>query len=335
MKSRSAMACRSLFSRVLLRQIAPPSSAAKVAVPARAFSTGLENGCAWMDGSIVPMSEARMPVNDWGVTHSDICYDVVPVWDGGFFRLPVYLDRFEASMAALRMDVGMDRPAMEAALGQMVGASRLRNAYVSMNASRGTPPPGSRDPRQCRNHFFAWCVPYVHVIKPELAKEGATAWIAKSVRRIPSASIDPRVKNYHWGDFTYGLLEAKDNGAETAILLDTDDNVTEGPGFNIFSVKNGRVVTPDAGVLEGISRRTVLEICAELGYAVEIRPLGVSEFIQSDEVFISTSAGGVAPLRMVDGQAIGNGAPGDVYQQIHKLYWEWMARPENRTEVSY
>ena len=68
-----------------------------------------------------------------------------------------------------------------------------------------------------------------------------SAWIAKSVRRIPETSIDPRVKNYHWGDFTAGIFEAKDRGYETVILLDSDDNVTEGPGFNVFVVKNGRL----------------------------------------------------------------------------------------------
>lgn len=322
-----------LLPRVLQRvSLTFPTTAR---APHRSFCTGLEKGCSWIDGHIVPIAEARIPVNDWGVTHSDICYDVVPVWSGAFFRLPLYLRRFEASMAALRMNIGMDLCDIEAAMSQMVGKSGLKNAYVSINASRGVPLPGSRDPRDCRNHFYAWCVPYVHVIKPDLAKVGATAWISKSIRRIPSASIDPRVKNYHWGDFTAGLLEAKDNGAETAILLDYDGNVTEGPGFNIFSVKSQRVVTADSGVLEGITRQTVLEICDELGYEVEIRPLPVAELLQSDEIFISTSAGGVAPLAMVDGQLIGKGAPGPVYQHVHQCYWQWMQRPEHRTEITY
>ena len=238
-------------------------------------------------------------------------------------------------MAGMRLNIGLERNEIEAALSLMVGRSNLLNAYVSMNASRGLPLPGSRDPRQCKNHFYAWCVPFIHVIKPELAEEGASAWIAKSVRRIPSGSVDPRIKNYHWRDFTVGLFEAKDNNFETTILLDYNNNVTEGPGFNLFSVKNGRLVTPDLGVLEGITRRTVLEICDELGYEVEIRTLPVSEFMQSDEIFISTSGGGVAPLSKVDGYTIGDGTPGPVYQHLHKVYFEWTERPEHRTEINY
>ena len=100
-------------------------------------------------------------------------------------------------------------------------------------------------------------------------------------------------------------------------------------------MKNGRLVTPDLGVLEGITRRTVLEICDELGYEVEIRTLPVSEFMQSDEIFISTSGGGVAPLSKVDGYTIGDGTPGPVYQHLHKVYFEWTERPEHRTEINY
>merc|ERR1719428_168582 len=126
----------------------------------------------------------------------------------------------------------------------MVAASGLKDAYVAMVASRGLPEPGSRDPRLCSQHFFAWCVPYVRILKPDVERVGASLWVAKSVRRIPPECLDPKVKNYQWGDFNKGLLEAKDHGAETVILLDQKGNVTEGPGFNVFSVQpNKRIVT--------------------------------------------------------------------------------------------
>ena len=112
-------------------------------------------------------------------------------------------------------------------------------------------------------------MPYVHIVKPDAAERGTTVWIAKSVRRIPKDSLDPTVKNYHWGDFTSGLFEAKENGFETTLLLDHAGNVTEGPGFNLFAVFGDRVVTPDAGVLHGITRRTVLEMADARGMETE------------------------------------------------------------------
>ncbi|MEC8643531.1 MAG: aminotransferase class IV [Pseudomonadota bacterium] len=296
----------------------------------------LTAGAAWMGGEIMPLAAARLPVNDWGIIHSDITYDVVPVWDGGFFRLDDYLARFGQSMAASRMDVGMSLADIRAALTDMVAASGLRAAYVAMVASRGVPLiPGTRDPRECGNHFYAWCVPYIHIMRPELPTEKRTAWIAKTVTRIPEASINPRVKNYHWGDFTAGLFEAKDNGYETVILLDAVGQVTEGPGFNVFAVKDGGLITSDHGMLEGISRRTVLEMAAEAGMTTEIRPLPLSEFMESDEVFLSSSGGGVIALTRVDDRIFGNGAAGPVATLLHERYWNWMGRPEMRTEITY
>ncbi len=125
-------------------------------------------GAAWKDGRVIPIAEATIGVTDWGLTHSDIVYDVVPVVEGAFFRLPDYLARFEASLRAGRFDPGLTPDRMAAALHEMVGACGLRDAYCAIVTSRGTPRiPGSRNPRDCINHFYAWVVPYIHVIRPE------------------------------------------------------------------------------------------------------------------------------------------------------------------------
>lgn len=297
--------------------------------------TDLSHGAAWFGGRIIPVAEAAIPVTDWGVTHADIGYDVVPVWRGGFFRLDDYVDRFLASVAALRLEIGMDAAGVKSALTQMVAASGLRDAYVAMVAARGrNPVPGSRDPRDCVNHFYAWCVPYVHIVKPDAADAGTSVWIAKSVRRIPADSVDPTVKNYHWGDFTSGLFEAKDRGYETTVLLDHQGHVTEGPGFNVFAVFGDRIVTSGHGVLHGITRATVLEMAAEAGFAVETRPLPLDEFWQADEVFLSSSGGGVIPVARVDDRTFSNGAAGPVATRLRRTYFDWLVRPEWRTEIA-
>lgn len=298
--------------------------------------TDWSKGAAWMKGEVVPIDEAKIGVNDWGVTRSDITYDVVPVWRGAFFRLPDYLARFEASMAALRLDVGMDRDAIRAALAAMVARSGLRDAYCAMVASRGMPLfPGNRDPRHCANHFYAWVVPYIYVMTPEVMARGADLWIAESVRRIPEDSVNPRAKNYHWGDFTQGLFEAKDAGYDTVALLDHAGNVTEGPGFNVFALKGDRAITSDHGVLHGITRRTAIEICQAKGLTVETRPLPLAEFLEADEVFLSTSGGGIAPVRKVGDRVFSNGAPGPVSVALAETYRAWLTRDDLRTPVPY
>ena len=296
----------------------------------------LSMGAAWMNGKVLPISQAMIPVNDWGLVRSDITYDVVPVIDGAFFRFDEYLTRFLSSMEDLHLDPGMSKRDIKAALHQMVGKSSLRDSYVAMVCSRGKPKiAGSRDPRDCENHFFAWCVPYVHIIKPEIVEQGATAWIAQNAYRIPENSVNPRVKNYHWGDFTQGIFEAKDKNYETVILLDYDGNVTEGPGFNVFAVKDKVLITPDRGVLAGVSRKTVLEMADHLGINTSIRALGVEELLEADEVFISSSGGGVIPIIRVNETIFGNGASGPVSIQLNETYWTWATLEKYRDPINY
>lgn len=239
-------------------------------------------------------------------------------------------------MAATRLDPGVTPDDVRAACHAIVARFGLRAAYVAMVASRGVPAiPGTRDPRTCANHFYAWCVPYVHVVQPEIAEKGASVWVAKDVRRIPEDSVNPRAKNYHWGDITAGLFEAKDEGFETVVLLDHAGNVTEGPGFNIFAVLDGRVVTPDRGVLGGITRRTVLEMCDEAGVPREARAISLEEFLEADEVFLSTTGGGVVPVVQVDRRIFSNGAPGPITSDLRERYVDWRLRAEHRQAVSY
>ena len=296
----------------------------------------LSLGAAWMNGNVLPISQATIPVNDWGLVHSDITYDVVPVINGAFFRFEEYLSRFFSSMESLYLDPGMNKSEVQKALHQMVSQSGLRDSYVAMVCSRGRPKiPGSRDPRDCENHFFAWCVPYVHVIKPEIINQGATAWISQNVYRIPEESVNPRVKNYHWGDFTQGIFEAKDNKYETVILLDFDGNVTEGPGFNVFAIKDGVLITPDRGVLAGVSRKTVLEIADYLGIGTSIRPLSVDELLAADEVFLSSSGGGVIPIVRVNETIYGNGVKGPISVRLNETYWQWTTLEKYRDPINY
>ena len=296
----------------------------------------LSLGAAWMNGTVIPISQATIPVNDWGLVHSDITYDVVPVIDGAFFRFDEYLARFLSSMKNLHLDPGMSKRDIQAALHQMVGESNLRDSYVAMVCSRGKPKiAGSRDPRDCENHFFAWCVPYVHIIKPEVVEKGATAWIAQNAYRIPENSVNPRVKNYHWGDFTQGIFEAKDKNYETVILLDYDGNVTEGPGFNVFAVKDKVLITPDRGVLAGVSRKTVLEMAEHLGINTSVRSLSVEELLEADEVFLSSSGGGVIPIIRVNETIFGNGASGPISVKLNETYWKWTTLEKYRDPISY
>jgi branched-chain amino acid aminotransferase len=295
-------------------------------------------GCAYVNGEYVPPGEAKISIFDWGFLHSDATYDVAHVWQGSFFRLDDHLERFFASMDRLRLDPGKTRDQVRAVMHECVRRAGLRDAYVEVLCTRGRPEPGSRDPRTCRNQFMAFAIPFVWIADPAKQRRGIDLLVS-DVQRIAPASIDPRVKNYHWLDMVMALFQAYDAGAETALLVDANGNVAEGPGFNVFAVVEGGVlVTPDAGVLEGISRRTVLELARGAGLAVEVRPLPAAELRRASEVFLSSTGGGVIPIARVDGEPVGGRTPGvfgPVSEKLQAAYWALHEDPRYVEAVRY
>jgi branched-subunit amino acid aminotransferase/4-amino-4-deoxychorismate lyase len=203
-----------------------------------------------------------------------------------------------------------------------------------MITTRGLAPSSSRDPRDCENRFYAFAVPYVWLVQPERQKVGIDLSVA-SVRRTPPESLDPRIKNFQWGDMVAGLFEAYDKGGETTVLLDRDGNVTEGPGFNLFALIGGRLVTPRGGVLEGITRKTIIELAGEAGWPVTLVTLPVADLARAEEVFLTSTAGGVIPVGRIDGRPVGDGRPGPVALRLRELYWAAHEDPKYTTPVDY
>ncbi len=293
------------------------------------------NGAAFTQDGYVPIADAKISVLDWGFTRSDCTYDVVHVFNGGFFRLADHLDRFAASMQKRRLAPPQSRAEMEAILHRVVGLTGLQDSYVAMVALRGRPRVGgSRRPADCENHFIAYAVPWVDVMTPDVQARGGHLWIA-STPRVPDASFDPTVKNYMWGDLTSGLLEAHDHGFDTAVLCDADGFVTEGPGFNVFIVKDGAVLTPDRGSLGGITRRSVLDLCAAEGIAAGVAPVTRAMLEDADEIFTATTAGGVMPISRLNARILGNDRPGPLSAKLRALYWQRHAEGWHRTPVRY
>ncbi len=281
------------------------------------------NGCAFVDGVFVPPEDAKISIFDWGFLHSDATYDVAHVWQGRFFRLEDHLDRFEASCRALRLDPGLSRERMREVMHECVRRAGLRDAYVELLCTRGRPAPGSRDPRTCTNRFMAFAIPFVWIADPEKQRRGVDL-VVGTPARIPASSVDPRVKNYHWLDFVMGLFEAYERGGETVVLTDGAGHVTEGPGFNVFAVFGRQVVTPSVGVLEGITRRTLIELAQREGLEVQLRELGVDELRRADEVFLSSTGGGAIAVHALDGVAIqgrNSGDIGPVTARLQAAYW--------------
>lgn len=291
-------------------------------------------GVAYVDGDYRPLSEAKISVLDWGFLRSDATYDVVHVWDGKFFRLDRHMDRFMASVEKLRMTLPVDRDGLANILNECVSRSGMRESYVEMILTRGRSPTVSRDPRDAVNNFIAFAMPFGWIMNEEQRRRGINVVIAET-RRIPVESVDPTVKNYHWLDLVAGMFESYDRGGESVVLTDLAGNITEGPGFNIFAVKGGRAATADRGVLQGITRQTAIELCEELQIPVDAGTVTAEALRGADEIFLTSTAGGVMPVTRIDGEAIGDGKPGPVTGRLTELYWAKHDDPAWVTPVDY
>jgi len=279
------------------------------------------HGHAWIDGNFVELSEAKIPILDWGFLRSDATYDVVHVWQGRFFRLDKHIDRFFESTKKLRMPCQMHRHDLKKILASCVEKAKLENAYVEMIQTRGMSPNFVRDPRQATPRIMAFAVPFGWILRQEDFEKGLDVLLT-DIKRIPPSSVDPTIKNYHWMDLVTGMLNAYEKGNDTAILVDENNNIAEGPGFNIFCVHDSQIFTPDYGVLEGITRQTVFDLANELNLTISKQFISVKDLQSASEIFATSTAGGIMPITKVNGNQVSNGKVGNITRQLHELYWK-------------
>ena len=290
------------------------------------------DGIAFCDDQFVPISEARIPMLDWGFLRSDAVQDTVSVFHGRFFRLDDHLARFKRNWQRLRMVNPYDDDTVRAILLEAVRRTGLKEAYVQMLMTRGRAPIGSRDVRLAENRFWMFCIPYVWIARPEQKETGLSMHVS-AIQRVPRETVDPTIKHYHWLDFQMALMEGYDRGADTCAVVDKDGNICEGPGFNVFAVRDGKIVTPPEDVcLDGMTRDTVFKLAEETNLEIRKDQLSPDQMRGADEVFISTTGGGVIGITKVDDVTIGSGSAGPVTRRLDDLYWSkrnagWLTTP--------
>jgi branched-chain amino acid aminotransferase len=293
-------------------------------------------GAAYVVDHFCPILTAAIPIVDVGFMHADAVYDVVSVSRGAFFRLEQHQARFARSCDAIKVRNPYDREQEAAILHELVARAGLRDAYVWWTVTRGIPPMGRNemvDPTKFENRFYAFATHFVFMFDDDQRARGVDLIVSRDRIRIPPRAVDPKAKNFHWLDMQMALFEAGERGAEWAVLTDDDGYLTEPAGANIFAIVDGTVVTPDSGCLEGLTRESVMELCKELGIPTACRRVHANELQTAHEVFMTTTAGSVMPVRSVEGKAVSeNGGAGELSIRLHNLYWEkrwagWHATP--------
>lgn len=292
-------------------------------------------GIAWVNGEFQPLSEAKLSLLDWGFVRGDCTYDVVSVFKGAFFRLDDHVDRFLSSMTKLRLTMPFDRDGLIDVMTECARRPGLRDAFVKVICTRGLQPPSfSRNPRDALNQLFVYSVPYTFFMTEEQRARGMRLHVA-STPRIPTECIDPTIKNYNRLDFVSGIFEAYDAGADQVVMPDMHGNITEGLGFNVFVIRDGRATSPGTGVLEGVTRKVVLELCEDIGLPARLGTVSVEDLLSADEAFLCTTAGGVVGITEVNGRTIANGMPRETTRRLDDLYWAKHEDPADITPIDY
>lgn len=294
----------------------------------------MSEGVVFIDGHYVAPEDARMSIFDYGFTWSDCVYDVTSVWRGWFFKLDEHLDRFARSCAGFRLVNPYSRDEVKGILAECVRRGGLDDAYVKLELTRGTTPNQSRDLRLARQRFTAYAIPYVWVWGEEASRNGVNLHLCRRFERISSRAVDQRCKNYNRADLVQGRLDAYEAGCDDAVLVGPEGELTEGFGWNILLVKDGVVATPDWNVLEGCTRDAVREICRDEGVPFELRRVEPEELAVADEVFATTTAGGVMPVTAVDSRPVGDGRPGRITRMLRDEYWGRRAEGWHGTRVA-
>jgi len=283
--------------------------------------------------------DASVPLVDCGFMHADAVYDVVSVSRGAFFRLDQHQDRIARSCETILLQNPMSREREAEILHKVVALAGLKDAYVWWAVTRGLPPMGRNDmidPSKFEPRFYAFATPFVWVADDDHRAQGLDLVLSREHVRISPRAVDPTAKNFHWLDMQMALFEAGSRGGDWAVLPDEAGFLTEATGANIWVVRDGVALTPDSGCLEGITRQSVFDLCAELGVAAKATRIHADELADADEIFLSTTAGSIMPARSIDGQSIdGREGPGDVSVALHNRYWERRWEGWDATPVRY
>ncbi len=266
----------------------------------------------WLDGQLVPWEQAQVHVLTHGLHYGYCIFEGVRCHDTAngpaIFRLHDHIERFLSSAKIYRMKLPFSREQIERACIDLVRDNRLADAYIRPIAFSGYGEMGldpTRSPVQVAVVEWQWGA----YLGESNAQKGVRATVS-SWARIDSRSLPPQAKcAANYANSGLAKMEAVAAGYDEAILLNTAGMVAEGPGENIFRVKNDIVSTPPAssGILRGVTRDTVIRFVADEGLIFRRSDFTREEMFTADELLFTGTAAGITPIREVDGRPIGTG----------------------------
>jgi branched-chain amino acid aminotransferase len=280
----------------------------------------------WHNGELVAWEDAKIHVLTHGLHYGTGVFEGERAYDTargpGIFRHKDHLQRLLRSAELYYMPVPYTLEQLRTATHELLAANGLRECYIRPIVYRGYGQMGL-NPLDCEVSVSIAAWPWGAYLGEESKRAGIRAKIS-SWRRISADSLIPHAKaSGQYLNSVLAKIEATKAGYQESILLDAHGRVCEGSGENIFVVRDGCIVTPPqtAGILDGISRNSIITIARDLGYEVLERDLARAELFLADEVFLSGTAAELVPVREIDDHAIGEGTgAGPITLELQRMF---------------
>lgn len=270
----------------------------------------------YLDGEMVPESEAKVSVFDHGLLYGDGVFEGIRFYNGRVFRLEQHIRRLFDSAKSILLNLSMSQEEMIRATCETVKANNLRDGYIRLVITRGVGPMGL-SPFKCPKPSVIIIASSITLYSAEAYANGLT--MASCATRRPSHDIlSPQVKSLNYLNNVMAKVEAIQAGAEEGLMLNDQGLVAECTGDNLFIIRDGTISTPPltAGALDGITRGVVFEIAADLGIPIRERDLSRHDIYTADECFLTGTAAEVIAAVKLDQRSIGSGKPGPVTQRV-------------------
>src|SRR5438067_3991680 len=241
----------------------------------------------WIDGKLVDKRDAKVSVYDHGLLYGDGVFEGIRVYHGKVFALDAHLDRLFNSAKAIRLVIPASRDQLRQAIDETVRVNSFIDCYVRLVVTRGIGNLGL-NPKSCEKPSVFIITDLISLYPPEMYEKGMSVVTTTVIRNHPNA-LSPRIKSLNYLNNILGKIEANDAGVPEAIMLNHEGNVAECTADNLFIVRDGSVLTPTThdGILEGVTRKVIIELCAKLGVPLVEKTLQRHDLYIADEMFLS------------------------------------------------
>ncbi len=278
----------------------------------------------FLSGNLVDEADAKVSVFDHGLLYGDGVFEGIRAYHGKVFLLKEHVSRLYESAKAIALTIPMTEEEMCEAVRDTCRANALSEGYIRLVVTRGVGTLGL-NPYLCDKPEIIIIAAKIQLYPPELYETGLKVVTVGTVRNHPEA-INPRIKSLNYLNNVLAKIEAINSGVLECIMLNSQGQVAEASGDNIFVVKNGVMLTPPVwcGALDGITRRAVMQIATDAGITVKESVLQRYDLFTADEMFLTGTAAEVIAVTEVDRRQIGDGFPGGITVDLQARFKEFV-----------